>query len=71
VHETFFGLEGRPSSLFPDARIPRLSVTHLEGFSLLDGGMKCRKGFLLLTGPVGVARNILLRAALERADAES
>jgi type II secretory pathway predicted ATPase ExeA len=71
VHETFFGLEGRPSSLSPDAGISRLSVTHLEGLSLLGCGMKCRKGFLLLTGPAGAARNVLLRAAPQRADAES
>jgi general secretion pathway protein A len=66
VYEGFFGLEELPFSLSPDPRFLWLSETHLEGLSVLEYGITQRKGFLLLTGEVGVGKTTLLRAVLDR-----
>lgn len=66
MYEAFFGLQEPPFSLSPDPRFLWPSETHLEGLAVLEYGIAYRKGFLLLTGEVGVGKTTLLRAALER-----
>ncbi len=66
MYEAFFGLQEPPFSLSPDPRFLWPSETHLEGLAVLEYGIVYRKGFLLLTGEVGVGKTTLLRAALER-----
>jgi len=66
VYEAFFDLERLPFSLSPDPRFLWPSETHLEGLSILEYGIRYRKGFLLLTGDVGAGKTTLLRTALER-----
>lgn len=66
MYEAFFGLQEPPFSLSPDPRFLWPSETHLEGLAVLEYGITYRKGFLLLTGEVGVGKTTLLRAALER-----
>jgi general secretion pathway protein A len=65
VYERFFGLNEPAFSLTPDPRLLWPSETHEEGLATLLYGITRRKGFLLLTGEVGVGKTTLLRAALE------
>lgn len=65
MYETFFGLSEPAFSLAPDPRRLWQSETHEEGLATLLYGITRRKGFLLLTGDVGVGKTTLLRAALE------
>jgi general secretion pathway protein A len=65
VYERFFGLSEPAFSLAPDPRRLWQSETHEEGLATLLYGITRRKGFLLLTGDVGVGKTTLLRAALE------
>jgi general secretion pathway protein A len=65
VYERFFGLSEPAFSLAPDPRLLWQSETHEEGLATLLYGITRRKGFLLLTGDVGVGKTTLLRAALE------
>lgn len=76
MYEDFFGLREPAFSLTPDPRFLWLSDTHAEGLSTLVYGITRRKGFILLTGEVGVGKTTLLRAALQQlreelADSES
>ncbi len=65
MYESFFGLSEPAFSLAPDPRRLWHSETHEEGLATLLYGITRRKGFLLLTGDVGVGKTTLLRAALE------
>jgi len=65
VYESFFGLSEPAFALAPDPRRLWQGETHEEGLATLLYGITRRKGFLLLTGDVGVGKTTLLRAALE------
>ena len=66
MYERFFGLREAPFSLTPDPRFLWLSETHQEGLAALVYGITRRKGFLLLSGEVGVGKTTLLRTALRQ-----
>jgi general secretion pathway protein A len=70
VYERFFGLSEPPFALAPDPRRLWHSAGHEEGLATLLYGITGRKGFLLLTGDVGVGKTTLLRAALEQLPAD-
>lgn len=65
MYESFFGLSEPAFALAPDPRSLWQSESHEEGLATLLYGISRRKGFLLLTGDVGVGKTTLLRAALE------
>ena len=70
MYESFFCLDEPAFSVTPDPRFLWPSETHEEGLSVLCYGIVRRKGFILLTGEVGVGKTTLLRAALDRIPAE-
>jgi general secretion pathway protein A len=65
VYESFFGFREPAFALAPDPRRLCPFETHEEGLATLLYGITRRKGFLLLTGDVGVGKTTLLRAAIE------
>ncbi len=71
MYEGFFRLKELPFSLSPDPRFLWPSETHQEGLSILEYGITHRKGFVLLTGEVGVGKTTLLRAVFERIPQET
>lgn len=65
MYESFFGFRASAFALAPDPRRLCRFETHEEGLATLLYGITRRKGFLLLTGDVGVGKTTLLRAAIE------
>ena len=68
MYLSFFNLREAPFNLTPDPRFLFLSPQHEEALSSLLYGIYERKGFIEITGEVGVGKTVLCRALLERLD---
>lgn len=68
MYEEFFGLREQPFGMTPDPRFLYLSRGHKEALARLIYGVNERKGFVEITGEVGVGKTILSRALLRRLD---
>lgn len=68
MYEAFFGLREQPFGMTPDPRFLYLSEGHKEALARLTYGVNERKGFVEITGEVGVGKTILSRALLRRLD---
>ena len=68
MYEDFFGLREQPFGMTPDPRFLYLSEGHKEALARLTYGVNERKGFVAITGEVGVGKTILSRALLRRLD---
>ena len=64
MYFTYYGLTEKPFELAPDGSFVYMSETHKEGLATLRYGVIANKGFLLLTGGVGVGKTTLLNALL-------
>lgn len=62
MYESFFHLKEHPFGLTPDPRFLYKSVGHREALAYLASGIFCRKGFLAITGEVGIGKTTVLRA---------
>ena len=65
MYHTYYGLTEKPFELAPDGSYVYMSETHKEGLATLRYGVIANKGFLLLTGGVGVGKTTLLNALLK------
>jgi general secretion pathway protein A len=61
---SFFGLREAPFSLTPDPRFLHLAEPHRAALANLLQGVVCRKGFMVVTGPVGTGKTTLMHACL-------
>ena len=66
----FFNLNKEPFQITPDPSFLYLSHVHKEALASIVYGVEKRKGFVLITGAVGVGKTTVLRAYLEKADNE-
>mgnify|MGYP003584688963 CR=1 FL=1 len=64
----FFQLQRTPFHVTPDPAFLYASPGHREALSALIYGVMLRKGFIALTGEVGMGKTTLLRAFLEQVD---
>jgi len=62
----FYGLKEEPFNITPDPSFFFYSAGHEEAFFSLLHGIKTRKGFMELTGPIGSGKTTLYRALLDR-----
>jgi general secretion pathway protein A len=60
----FYGLKEEPFRLTPDPRFLHLAEPHREVLLALLKGVVNRKGFIVVTGPVGTGKTTLLHTAL-------
>ena len=60
----YYGLEEPPFNITPDPRFLFFSAQHREAFDHLLYGIENRKGFIELTGEVGLGKTTLCRAVL-------
>jgi len=64
MYKHFFGLRGHPFNVTPDPAYLYHSADHRDALAYLRYGVAERKGFLVLTGEVGVGKTICLRTFL-------
>ncbi len=65
-----FRLTKNPFHVTPDPEFLYQSPTHREALASIVYGIDERKGFIAVTGEVGVGKTTILRAYMERADRE-
>jgi len=64
VYEAYFGLHEPPFSITPDPRFLFLTRSHRDALAYLHYGIEQRKGFLVVSGEVGVGKTLLVRTLL-------
>src|SRR5208337_1246118 len=66
----FYKLKKNPFHITPDPEFLFLSSSHKEASAALIYGIEERKGFIAITGEIGVGKTTILRSYLESADPE-
>ncbi len=64
MYLSYYRLMAEPFQLTPDPRFLQLAEAHRNALSSLFQGVLMRKGFLVLTGPVGTGKTTLLHAVM-------
>src|SRR5690242_17040629 len=64
MYLSHFQLKAEPFQLTPDPRFLQLAEAHRAALSTLFQGVLMRKGFMVLTGPVGTGKTTLLHAIM-------
>ncbi len=68
MYLSHYGLGREPFHITPDPDFLYLSPSHREAFATVVYGVEKRKGFVALTGEVGVGKTTVLRAYLKRVE---
>ena len=68
MYQKFYHLKKEPFHTTPDPEFLFLSPSHKQALGSIIYGVKNRKGFVVITGEVGVGKTTILRSYLERAD---
>lgn len=68
MYLSHYGLAREPFHITPDPDFLYLSPSHREAFATVVYGVEKRKGFVALTGEVGVGKTTVLRAYLKRVE---
>jgi len=68
IYEAFYGFREAPFSLTPDPRFLFMTPDQREAMAYLTYGIQERKGFLVLTGEVGVGKTLIVRTLLNQLD---
>jgi general secretion pathway protein A len=70
-YTTFYGLRSSPFHVTPDPDNIFLTEAHKHAIGAICYGVVARKGFVVITGEVGVGKTSVLRASLDRFDIAS
>jgi len=65
MYEAFYGLQENPFGTTPDPRYLYRSRAHREALAYLGYGVFRKKGFLAVTGEVGIGKTTVLRAFVQ------
>ncbi len=65
MYENFYNLKKGPFHITPDPEFLFLSPSHKQALGSIIYGVKNRKGFVVITGEVGVGKTTILRSYLE------
>jgi general secretion pathway protein A len=65
MYESFYGLKEKPFNLTPDPRFLFLSPAHRDAIAYVTYGLKEKRGFLALTGQVGVGKTTVVRKVFQ------
>ena len=64
MYLSFYGLKKQPFHITPDPEFLYLSPSHNEALAAITEGVEERKGFIAVTGDVGVGKTTILRSYL-------
>ncbi|MGB2589319.1 MAG: AAA family ATPase [Candidatus Acidiferrum sp.] len=64
MYLSYYKLLKEPFQLTPDPRFLQMAEAHRNALSILFQGVLMRKGFMVLTGPVGTGKTTLLHAVM-------
>jgi general secretion pathway protein A len=64
----FYGFRTAPFHVTPDAALLFPTATHQAALGAIEYGIKAGKGFVVVTGEVGVGKTTVLRSCLDRMD---
>jgi general secretion pathway protein A len=65
MYTRYFGLTQKPFDATPDPRFQYTNRCYREAYAILQYGIRERKGFIALTGEVGIGKTTLLRRLKE------
>lgn len=68
MYASYYKLKKEPFHITPDPAFLFLSDSHKEALASIIYGVGNRKGFVLITGEVGVGKTTIIRSYLEEAD---
>ena len=71
MYKEFFNFSAEPFRITPDPGFLFLTDQHKEALAAIITGISRRKGFVCITGEVGVGKTTILRSYLESADEPS
>jgi general secretion pathway protein A len=71
MYLNFYNLKKEPFQIAPDPEFLFLSTSHREALASIMYGVDQRKGFITITGEVGVGKTSVLRYYLEQVDKEN
>jgi general secretion pathway protein A len=71
MYTRFYGFATEPFQNTPDLDFLFLSPNHKEALACIEYGIGQRKGFIAITGEVGVGKTMLLRSYLTKVDANT
>ncbi|MEM9495614.1 MAG: XrtA/PEP-CTERM system-associated ATPase [Pseudomonadota bacterium] len=66
MYEEYFGLSGAPFKLSPDPKFFFGSRSHNKAMAYLHYGLKQAEGFIVITGPVGAGKSMLIGHLLDQ-----
>lgn len=68
TYEAFYGFREPPFNLTPDPKFMFMAPDQREALAYLTYGIQERKGFLVLTGEVGIGKTLIVRTLLNQLD---
>lgn len=66
MFKKFYGFKNEPFNITPDSDFLYLSASHREALAQLTYGIETKKGFILMTGEVGVGKTTIINALLRQ-----
>jgi general secretion pathway protein A len=64
MYEAFYGLTDNPFTIRPDPDFLFLGRLHSYAYAMMEYGIKCRAGFMVITGEIGCGKTTLIRHLL-------
>jgi general secretion pathway protein A len=71
MYLNYFNLKREPFNITPDPELLYLSPSHKEALAAVIYGVNSRKGFVEITGEVGVGKTTIIRSFLDRIDKQN
>ena len=71
MYLNYFNLKREPFNITPDPELLYLSPSHKEALAAVIYGVNGRKGFVEITGEVGVGKTTIIRSFLDRIDKQN
>jgi general secretion pathway protein A len=71
MYLNYFNLKREPFNITPDPELLYLSPSHKEALAAVIYGVSRRKGFVAITGEVGVGKTTIIRSFLDKTDKQN